>query len=151
MCPYILMKTEITGLDRNMIRKKTNIFELHFYEIKTYLASTSTICCSLRKKEGNIRTNLTGPFLEFLLSSKTTIKLISCPQCSCSIAASTTKPCPSWHLFVKMNLPTVFGWELYIHAIYRQMFRPIAKIFKNQVNCSLPKRIFHCQSSSCKG
>jgi len=87
--------------DRNMKRNKEYCLWLTWQsKIHTYLTTTSTVGCSMRKKEGDIWTNLTWPFLEFLLSSKTTTKLICGPQGSCSIAAPTTKPCPSGHIFV---------------------------------------------------
>lgn len=78
---------------------------MEVYNNYTYLTSTCAICCPMRKKEGNIRSNLTRPFLELLFSSKATTELICCPQRGCSIATPTAKPSTSWYPFIKMNLP----------------------------------------------
>lgn len=129
-----------------------------FVKTKTYLTSTSTIRCSMGEKEGNIWTNLTWPFLKFLLSGNTTIKLISCPKCSSCITASTTKSCSARHLFIKMNLQTSFNenshWKKFADSISADTN---TNLYKTSVQIKitqrkfLPKRNCHSQSSSYKG
>lgn len=88
-------------------KKKNKLLTSRDTMCQTYLTSTGTICCSMREKERNIRTNFRRPFLKFLFSGNTTAELICCPQCSCGIATSTTKTSTSRNFLVKVNLHAV--------------------------------------------